>query len=193
MAKKPDRFDHRGRYVPMLDRLKAPKEEWQSNAPRLTEEQKEKVQRITRNVYNRHMNDQITRNTFSKIHERIEEEVYEAIRNNLELVAALEWRVIFGDSAIHAFKNAGMEQPAYVDGILPTDGFVLSELFDYVQYFEPVVTLQTFDNYDKFMRSAEQSISDAEKRRKSGDAYFTDRDRAINYRSDVGTADSVDE
>ncbi len=193
MAKHKDqRFDHKGRYVPMLDRLKASRESWQDNAPRLTEDQKRKVQNIVRAVYSRHMNDQITRKTFNKIHERIEEEVYDAIRNNLDLVAALEWRVIFGESAIRYFQKMGMENPAHVDGILPTDGFVLSDLFDYVEVFEPVVTLQTFDNYDKFMKSAEQSIDEAEKRRKMGDAYFTDLDKAINYRAEVGISDALD-
>ncbi len=139
------------------------------------------------------MNDTVTRSSFSKLHEKIEEETYDAIRNNMGLVAALEWRVIFGRSAINYFQKVGMEQPSHVDGILPTDGFVGSDLFDYVEVFEPVVTLQTFDNYDKFMSSAERSITEAEQRRSQGDAYYTDLDRAINYRAEVGTSDSLDD
>lgn len=194
MTKKDPRFDHKGRYVPILNRLGAEnRNAWEHNAPRMTEDQKRSIQRITRGVYERHMKDTVTRSSFNKLHERIEEEVSEAIKNNLGLIGALEWRVIFGESAIHYFKKAGMPNPAHIDGVLPTNDFIDSDLFDYIEVFEPVVTLQSFEDYDKYIKSAEMSVTEAEKRRKQGDAYFTDLDRKINFRPDVGTGDSLDQ
>jgi hypothetical protein len=184
----------KNKYVPMLSKgdFQTQRESWKEAAPRLTQEEFTKVQEITRSAYSRFLEKTPTRNNFNEIHERIEEELYDKIRQNLGLVGALEWKVSFGESAVDFFGKMGMETPNAVDGIIPTTDFLNSELFDYVQEFSPILVLLQFDEYDKFMRSAEQSIDDAEKRRGQGDAYFTERDRAINYRSETGTSDSLD-
>lgn len=179
--------------MPQLGQMQQPQEEWEGNAPRLTEEQKRQVQRITRGIFMRHMKKTPTRGTFNQIHERIEEEAADKIKSLMGLKARLEWRIVFGESAAYFFQKIGMPQPTFVDGILPTEDFIQSELFDYVQMFEPVVTLDQFEDYTNFMDSAESSIKDAENRRNRGDAYYTDLDRQISFRPDVGAGDSLDD
>ncbi len=181
------------KYIPTLARMGGTRQQWENSAPRLTEEQKRQVQEITRNTYYKHMKVTPTRATFNAIHERIEEELYDKIREQLGLVAALDWRITFGESAIHHFAQYRIPHPNFVDSVLPTEDFLNSELFDYVQVFEPVVTLFQFEDYDKFMKSAEESISDAERRRERGDAYYTDLDKQISFRPDVGVGDSLED
>lgn len=182
------------KYGPMMERMKeTSRESWEDKAPRLTEDEKRTVQRISRGVFYRNMKETPRRDTFNKIHERIEEEIHEKIRNAIGVIASIEWRLVFGESAANYFKQAGIPQPTYIDGVLPTNDFLNSELFDYVQMFEPVVTLHQHDNYDKFIKDAEQSIVEAEKRRDQGDAYYTDLDKQISYRPEVGTGDALGE
>jgi hypothetical protein len=182
------------KYMPSLNQMNEPTQEWEGNAPRLTEEQKKDVQSITRLTYQKHMKKAPTRKTFNQIHEKMEEELYDKIREKLGLKATLEWRVKFGESATEFFAKHGMPHPGYCDAVLPTEDFTeRGVLFDYVEEFTPVVTLHQFDEYDKFMSSAEKSISDAEKRRDRGEAYYTDLDKQINFRADVGVGDSLEE
>jgi hypothetical protein len=182
----------KGKYQPILARLGQKRAEWEDKAPRLTEDQKQQLQRISRGVFMRHANKRPTRRTFNEIHERIENELGDKISSQMGLKGALEWRLVFGKDAIRYFAMAGMPNPVYVDGILPTDDFVESELFDYVELFEPVLSIGQFEDYNSFISSTEEAVAQAEARRKQGDAYFTDLDKAINYRAPVAPGDELE-
>lgn len=181
-----------GAYAPLLDQLRQPQEQWEVNAPRLTEDQKAKLQRLMRGLFMKWAKATPDRNSFNKIHERMEEEIYDKVRTQMGLKAKLEWRITFNESAQHVFAKLGMPNPSYIDGILPTTDFIESELFDYVLIFKPVVSVQQFEDYDKFISSTEAAIKQAEKRRDQGDAYFTERDKAISYRAPQAPGDELE-
>jgi len=182
-----------GHYAPVLDKMRQPTEQWELNAPRLTEAQKGKLQRITRGIFMEWAKVTPDRRSFQRIHERLEEELYEKVRKQMGLSIKLEWRLTFNESAQHYFAKLGVANPGYVDGVVPTHDFVEGELFDYVLIFKPVISVQQFEDYDKFISSTEQSIKEAEARREQGDAYFTERDKAINYRSETAPGDELED
>ncbi len=181
-----------GAYAPVLDSLRQPQAEWEVKAPRLTESQKQQLQRITRGIFMKWAKATPDRDSFNRIHERMEEELGDKVRDQMGLKLHLEWRVTFNESAQYYFAKLGMQNPGYVDGVLPTEDFTRSELFDYVLQFRPVVSVQQFDDYTKFIDSTEKSIKDAERRRDRGDAYFTDLDKQISYRAPVAPGDELD-
>lgn len=164
---------------------------WKQNAPRLTEDQKQKLQTITRETYAKISKDKIQRNNFEDIHYALEDELADRISSerDLGLVAAIEWRCSFAKHVSQAFNRSGLSNNGVVEGILPTRDFLDSSLFDYIEVFTPILILFQFDEYDKYMKSTEQSVAEAEKRRGRGDAYFTDKDRQINYRPQTGNDD----
>lgn len=166
-------------------------EGWKQNAPRLTEDQKQKLQTITRETYAKIAKDKIQRNNFEDIHYALEDELADriALEKDLGLVAAIEWRCSFPKHVAQAFNRSGLSNNGVVEGILPTRDFLDSTLFDYIEVFSPILILFQFDEYDKHMKSTEQSVGEAERRRGRGDAYFTDRDRQINYRPQTGNDD----
>ncbi len=178
-----------GEYGHVLDHMRQPAEDWELKAPRLTESEKQKLQRITRGIFMKWAKVTPDRRTFEKIHERMEEEIYDKVRSQMGLKAKLEWRITFNESAQYYFAKLGMQNPGYVDGVSPTTDFLESDLFDYVLIFKPVVSVQQFDEYSKYMDSTEASIKQAEKRREAGDAYFTKLDKDINYRAPVAPGD----
>lgn len=171
--------------VPRLLPIQNRREVWRENSPRLTEEQKQKLQGITREVYAKIPKQNITRKTFAEIHQSLEDELADKIRSQLGLMAGLEWRGIFPQHVSAAFQQAGTPNKGYAEGILPTNDFLQSHIFDYIEVFQPRVVVFQFDDYNGFMDSAEQSIKQAEDRRGDGGAYFTERDRAINFQPGV--------
>jgi hypothetical protein len=170
------------KYIPVLTKLESTREQWEDQAPRLTEEQKREVQEITRSAFSRFSITPITRKNFLWIHEHLENELAEKMLEKFGLVCGVEWRCNFPTHVVQAMSQAGIPTRGFVEGVLPTHDFTESEIFDYIEMFQPTVVLFQFDDYDKFMSSAEESIRDSEARRKAGDAYFTERDRQINYR-----------
>lgn len=171
--------------TPRLLPIQNKREVWKENSPRLTEEQKAKLQGITREIYNKIPKQNITRKTFADIHQSLEDELSDKIKNQLGLMAGLEWRGIFPQHVSAAFQQSGMPNKGYAEGILPTSDFLQSHLFDYIEVFQPRVVVFQFEDYNGFMDSAEESIKQAEERRDEGGAYFTERDRAINFQPGV--------
>ena len=166
---------------PVLDRINqtTTRDQWRDQAPRLTEDQKTRLQEIIREVYYNRTYSPDRRN-FSRIHEMIEDEISHKTREEFGLIAAIEWNGKFSDNNAKEFRKVGGKD--HVEGILPTYDFLDSELFDYIEVFHPVTVLFTYEDYDMHMKSSEASIQQAEKRRESGDAYMTDRDKNISYR-----------
>lgn len=171
---------------PVLQRINqtTTREQWRDQAPRLTEDQKARLQEIIREVYyQRKFTPE--RNNFMRIHELIEDEISHKTREEFGLITAIEWNGKFSDNNAREFKKIGGKD--HVEGILPTFDFLNSELYDYIEVFHPVAVLFTFEDYDLYMKNSEQSIKEAERRRESGDAYMTDRDAAISYRPEGDT------
>ncbi len=175
------------KYIPVLQPMQQNREEWADNAPRLTEGQKEEIQQITRNAYMKFTTTPITRNNFFWVHENLENELAEKMLEQFGLVAGVEWKGVFAPHVTAAMGRAGVKTPGFIDGFIPTPDFIESEIFDYIEVFQPRLVLFQFDEYDKYMKSVEQSVSEAEKRRAQGDIYYTDRDRQINYRPPADT------
>lgn len=166
---------------PVLERVNqsTTRDHWKDQAPRLTEDQKTRLQEIVREVYYKRQFSPDRKN-FSRIHDIVEDEISSRTREEFGLVAGIEWNGKFSDDNAREFAKVGGKD--HVEGILPTYDFLNSELYDYIEVFHPVVVLFTFEDYDIYMRNAEASITEAEKRREAGDAYMTDRDTDINHR-----------
>lgn len=185
---------NRGRYVPILSRLgtENERERWKDSAPRLTEEQKATVQGITRRAYSKLYNKPMTRATFMETHENLENELAEGIQEQLGLIAGVEWRGRLASHVLGAMQRDGVKTNGVIEGIMPTQDFIESPLFDKIEIFDPVLVLFQHEDYEKFIRSTEESIKQAERRRERGEEYFTSRDRAINYRPKNDTDDMED-
>lgn len=179
--KKQSRAQEKKNWNPVLSRINqtTSREQWKDMAPRLTEDQKTRLQEIIREVYYNRTYSPDRRN-FARIHEMIEDEISHKTREEFGLIAAIEWNGKFSDNNAKEFRKVGGKD--HVEGILPTYDFLDSELFDYIEVFHPVTVLFTYEDYDMHMKSSEASIQQAEKRRDAGDAYMTDRDKNISYR-----------
>lgn len=191
MTKDPDTKQEqrkaRKKYLPMLARMQqnTPREKWQEAAPRLTQEEYDKIQEITHKTYSRFQKTPVTRNNFLWIHEKMENELDEQILMEMGLIAGLEWKGHLFPQSIQVFSvflAARGGTSGIIEGILPTPEFIESSIFDHIQTFYPTLVLFQHEDYERFMHSAEQAVQDAERRRDSGDEYFTERDKAINYR-----------
>lgn len=168
--------------APALSQIQAPREKWRDQAPRLPEEHKARLQEVVREIYYKRQFSP-DRNNFLNIHSMIEDEISNVTREEFGLIAGVEWNGKFSDDNAKVMQKIGGKD--HIEGVLPTQEFLDSELFDYIEVFHPVVVLFTFDDYDMYMRNAEQSIQEAESRRESGDAYMTDRDRDISHRPEA--------
>jgi hypothetical protein len=153
---------------------------WREKAPRLTEDQKAKLAQITGEAREKHAVE-ITRFNFGEIHERMEEEIFNRVIAEMGMWSALEWRGVFSKRNYAAYLELNPKAQPYVDGILPLEHFLRSDMFDHIELFQPRVVVLSFADYTQHIDSTERSVKEAEDRRAQGDAYFTNRDQAIHY------------
>lgn len=155
---------------------------WEMEAPRLPEGMKIEMLYFIRSYFRKNLEGRkVSRGSFLKMHERLENELAGIFRERFGLVAGLEWICRFSREYYRYLKSLNPDVKPELDGIIPTEDFVKSEIFDGIEVFSPRITLMRFEEYDQHMKSAERSLEEAEARRREGDAYFTELDRAISY------------
>jgi hypothetical protein len=174
-------------YMPVLERMgkHVPRSQWENQAPRLNEFQKMYIQKLKDGIYQKIENMPISRETFIDVHERIEKELHEELKAKMGLIAGIEWSVTLHENAAAEFAKIGY--PPVIHAVIPTPDIVEEdEFWNITERFHPVVILFQFDDPTKFFDAAESAIRQAENRRKDGDGYFTQRDRDINWRPQLG-------